>query len=408
MPCLKSAKNRSFLPFALVLSTFLFGTPVQSEPHLRTLTEQNLVDILIGSCIQSTRNCDPSQSISDVKSALADGKVFRTILPKSVPDDGMVVAIQGIGGGGAWQHVIDRTAEQNVPKIEDPRRSTVELFADYTGKEVTALVRSEAAGATATALLLGADMGIPTLDGGITGRAVPEVQQSIPWINGIASVPTAIITPWGDQIIIKHAIDEYRVEDISRAIAVASGGEATITMTPMSGAQLERGVLDGNLSEAERYGRTVREAREAGKDPIAALVEVANGYKLFEGVVTKSDERGERGFNWVEAEFEGVNEYAGRSYKVFVKNENIVAWLDGELNVVSPDYIYNLNPDTGESTIGVGIGGYAVGEKVAMVGVPAPEQWRSKKGIELIGPRHFGFDFDFIPIEDLQGRKKRD
>ena len=408
MSRLKRAKNRFFLPFALVLSTIGLSAAVQSEAQLRTLTEQNLVDILVGSCIQSTRNCDPSQSIADVKSALAEGKVFKTILPANVPDDGMVVAIQGIGGGGAWQHVIERTAEQELPKIEDPRRSTVELFADYTGKEVTALVRSEAAGATATALLLGADMGIPTLDGGITGRAVPEVQQSIPWINGIASVPTAIITPWGDQIIIKHAIDEYRVEDISRAIAVASGGEATITMTPMSGAQLERGVLDGNLSEAERYGRAVREARESGKDPIAALVQAAKGYKLFEGVVTKSDERGERGFNWVEAEFEGVNEYAGRSYKVFVKNENIVAWLDGELDAVSPDYIYNLNPDTGESTIGVGIGGYAVGEKVAMVGVPAPAQWRSKKGIELIGPRHFGFDFDFIPIEDLQGRKKRD
>ena len=408
MPRLKRAQSCSFLLFLLVSSIPGLSTSAQSEPQLRTLSEQNLVDILVGSCIQSTRNCDPSQSIADVKAALAAGKVFKTILPASVPDDGMVVAIQGIGGGGAWQHVIDRTAEQGIPRIEDPKRSTVELFADYTGKEVTALVRSEAAGATATALLLGAEMGIPTLDGGITGRAVPEVQQSIPWINGIASVPTAIITPWGDQIIIKHAIDEYRVEDISRAIAVASGGEAIITMTPMSGAQLERGVLDGNLSEAERYGRTVREAREAGKDPIAALVQVAKGYKLFEGVVTKSDERGDRGFNWVEAEFEGVNEYAGQSYKVFVKNENIVAWLDGEIDAVSPDYIYNLNPETGESTIGVGIGGYAVGEKVAMIGVPAPAQWRSEKGIELIGPRHFGFDFDFVPIEDLQSRKKRD
>lgn len=378
------------------------SSPMSVQPEMRTLTEQNLVDILVGSCIQSTRNCDPSQSIEDVKTALLEGKVFRTITTEDVPDDGMVVAVQGIGGGGPWQHVIDRTTEQGLETIDDQRRAVVELFSEYTGKDVAALVRSEAAGATATALLLGADMGIPTLDGGITGRAVPEVQQSIPWINGIASVPTAIITPWGDQIIIKHAVDEYRVEDISRAIAVASAGDATITMTPMSGSDLDRGILKGNLSEAELYGRTVREAREAGDDPIAALVEVAGGYKLFEGVVTKSEDRGDRGFNWVEAEFAGVDEYAGRSYRVFVKNENIVAWIDGELDAISPDYIYNLDPDTGESTLGVGFGGYVVGEKVAMVGVPAPAQWRSEKGVELIGPRHFGFDFDFIPIEDLQ------
>ena len=192
----------------------------------------------------------------------------------------------------------------------------VELLAEYMGKEFNALVRSEAAGATATALLLAADMGIPTLDAGITGRAVPEVQQSIPWINGMASIPTAIFTRWGDEIIIKHAVDEYRVEDIGRAIAVASGGSATITMAPMSGAQLERGVIPGNLSEAMLYGKTVRQAREAGDDPITALVDVAGGYKLFRGIVTKSDERGERGFNWDEAKFRGVGDYHGRSYKV--------------------------------------------------------------------------------------------
>ncbi|WP_018146554.1 DUF917 domain-containing protein [Henriciella marina] len=373
----------------------------------RILSEQELVDILVGSCIQSTRNCDPSGSIEAVRAAFSEGLTFRLIAPEAVPDDGMVVAVQGIGGGGPWQHVIDRTEEQGLPKIENMERAVVDLFADYTGKKVAALVRSEAAGATATALLLGAEMGIPTLDGGITGRAVPEVQQSIPWINGIASVPTAIVTPWGDQIIIRHAVDEYRVEDITRAIAVASAGDALITMTPMSGADLERGILPGNITEAETYGRTVREARDAGRDPIAALVEVSGGYRLFEGVVTVSEERGERGFNWVEAMLDGTGDYEGETYRVYVKNENIVSWRNGVLDAISPDYIYNLDPETGQSTLGVGYGGYVVGERVAFVGVPAPAPWRSERGIELIGPRHFGFDFDYVPIETLQDGEAR-
>lgn len=376
----------------------------QDSPELRTLNEQELTDILIGSCIQSTRNCDPSGSIEEVRKALSEGKVFQTIALEDVPADGMVIAVQGIGGGGPWQNVIDRTEAQGLEKIDDPRRAVVELFGEYTGREVAALVRSEAAGATATALLLGAEMGIPTLDGGITGRAVPEVQQSIPWINGIASVPTAIITPWGDQIIIARAIDEYRVEDITRAIAVASAGDAWISMTPMSGEDLARGILPGNLSEAETFGRTVREARESGSDPIDALIDVAGGYKLFEGVVSKAEDRGERGFNWVEAEFDGVGDYSGETFRVYVKNENIVGWRNGELSAMAPDYIYNLDPDTGESTLGVGYGGYVVGERVAMIAVPAPAPWRSEKGVELIGPRHFGFDFDYIPIEELQAR----
>ena len=389
--------------FIALASLFVgLNAAAQSSPGSRILSEQDLVDILVGSCIQSTRNCDPSKSIKDIRQALAGGKEFRLLSTDNVPDDGMVVAVQGLGGGGAWEYVIERTDKQGLPTIEDPRRRVVELLSDHLGKEFTALVRSEAAGATATALLLAADMGIPTLDAGITGRAVPEVQQSIPWINGIASIPTAIVTRWGDEIIIRNAVDEYRVEDIGRAIAVASGSSAIITMAPMSGAQLDRGVIPGNLSEALLYGRTVREAREAGEDPIDALVAVAGGYKLFEGIVTRSDDRGDRGFNWVEAEFRGVNEFEGNSYRIYVKNENIVGWLNGEVDAVSPDYIYNLDPKTGESTLGVGIGGYAVGEEVVIVGVPAPPQWRSPKGVELMGPRHFGFDFDWKPIEELQ------
>lgn len=390
----------------LIFSIFASSKATEATPDIRILNEQNLVDIMVGSCIQSTRNCDPSQFIVDIKKALSDGKTFRMIHPEKVPHDEMVIAVQAIGGGGPWQYVIDRTNEQGLKKIPDPERSVVELFSKYTGKEVAALVRSEAAGATATALLLGAEMGIPTLDGGITGRAVPEVQQSIPWINGMASIPTAIITPWGDQIIIANAADEYRVEDIARAIAVASGGDAWISMTPMLGDQLDRGILSGNLSEAELYGKTVRVAREEGRNPIAELLKVSGGYQVFEGVVSKSEERGDRGFNWVEAEFEGTGEFAGKHYRMFVKNENIVGWLDGEISAMSPDYIYNLDPDTGESTLGVGYGGYVVGEKVAIVVVPAPPQWRSPKGVELMGPRHFGFDFDFIPIEELQKKLK--
>ena len=381
------------------------------EPQTRILKEQELVDMLVGSCIQSTRGCDPEQSIKQVKEALNKGKQFKLIAIDNFPADWMVVAVQGLGGGGAWEHVIERTQHQNLPTITSAQANSrvVDLLSEHMGKEVKALVRSEAAGATTTALLVAADKGIPTLDAGITGRAVPEVQQSIPWINGIASIPTAIITRWGDEIIIKHAVDEYRVEDIGRAIAVASGGGATITMTPMSGEQLHRGVIPGNLSEAILFGKTVREARQARKDPIAALLDVSNGYKLFQGIVTKSDERGDRGFNWVDVEIEGINEYAGHTYKVFVKNENIVAWLDDEVDVISPDYIYNLNPETGESTTGGGgVGGYPLDVEVVMVGVPAPEQWRSEKGIELIGPRHFGFDFEYTPIEKLQARRKID
>ena len=148
-----------------------------------------------------------------------------------------------------------------------------------------------------------------------------------------------------------------------------------------------------------------REAVETNSDPIDALLNASSGYKLFQGLVTKSDEKGDRGFNWIDVEISGTDDFSGKTYKVFVKNENIIGWLDGEIDAMSPDYIYNLDPTTGRSIMSnAGIGSYPIGKEVVLIGLPAADQWRSDMGIELMGPKHFGFDFDFIPIEKLQSK----
>ena len=357
--------NKKIIIFLLALSMIAY-IEVKSDDGLKikVLNETELTDMLRGSCIQSTRSCDANPSIKLIKEAIKSGKKFKMISVDDFPNDGIVVAVQGIGGGGPWEHVIERTKSQGLEVLPDSERNNmvVDLISDFLGKEVTAIIRSEAAEATATALLVAAERNIPILDAGITGRAVPEVQQSIPWISGIASIPTAIISPWGDEIIIKHAIDEYRVEDISRAIAVASGGDAVITMTPMNGDQIKYAALKNNLSDAIKYGKVTREAVESDKDPIDALVSASSGFLLFNGLVIKSDENGDRGFNWIDVELSGTGDFSGSTYKIFVKNENIIGWLDGELDAMSPGYIYNLDPNTGQSiNSNAGIGSYPIG-----------------------------------------------
>jgi DUF917 family protein len=112
------------------------------------------------------------------------------------------------------------------------------------------------------------------------------------------------------------------------------------------------------------FGRTAREAVAQGKDPVAELVKATRGFKLFQGVVTKADMKGDRGFTWWDVEMKGTGPYSGHTYKVYVKNENIVSWLDGVPDAMSP------------------------------------------KGIEVFGPRHFGFNFDYVPIEQLYKQRK--
>jgi len=403
-------KKFGMLKIVGLVSIFAFSLifwKIEQEPPMRTLSEQEIVDLLVGSCIQATRGAGSASSIRSARQAIADGKEFKIISVEDLPDNWMVVGPAGVGGGGAWEYVTDRIREQNLPRVSNTYINAINLLSDFIGKKFNAVIRIEPAGAMYTALSVAAEMGVPLVDACLSGRARPEIQQQIPWTVGIPSTPAALFTRWGDEIIIKSAVDDYRSEDLARAVAVASGGGASMAMNPMSGKDVKRGVIPGNLSDAILLGKTVREAKEQGKDTIAALVEVTKGYKLFHGVVTKSDQWGDRGFSWADVEMKGINEYEGHIYKVFVKNENIVSWFDGEVDVTSPDYIYNLNPETGEAITGGGLGGYPMEREIVMVGVPAHPMWRTEKGIEVLGPRHFGFDFDYTSIEELQKKRKK-
>lgn len=374
----------------------------QTKPKVRPLTEQELLDMMFGSSIQASRGNNTESMVKRLKDAIAQGRKFTMVAPEDVPDDWMVVSGGGIGGGGAWEYVRERTAKQKLPIIPNAQARAIEALATHIGRKgFDAVVRVEAAGAALTALLIAGELGVPLVDACMSGRARPEVQQSIPSINGIPTFPSAFFTRWGDVIILDKLVDDYRMEDLGRAIAVASGGGSAGALS-MSGKDLKRGVIPGSVSQAILFGKTVREAGEQGKDPIDALVKVSNGYKLFQGIVTRSADRGERGFSWSDVEIRGTKEFEGHTYKVFVKNENNLTWLDDRPDAMAPDFIANLDPKTGDTINPPVLGSYIVNQEVVLVGWPNSELWRTPKGIEVFGPRHFGFDFDYVPIEQLQ------
>ena len=104
------------------------------------------------------------------------------------------------------------------------------------------------------------------------------------------------------------------------------------------------------------------------------------------------------GFSWGD----GTLRYKGHTYKLYLKNENVGAWLDGKPDASAPDLICNLDPTTGDTIFGQGLGAYPMNADVVMVGIPNSPMWRTPKGLEVLGPRHFGFDFDYRPLDEIQ------
>src|ERR1019366_4405787 len=95
-----------------------------------------------------------------LKAAIAQDKKFEMIVLQDVPDDWTAVSPGGVGGGGAWQYVRLRTAEQNLPTIQNGNVLAAEALSKYTGKKINAILRSEADGDTTEAILLAGDLGV--------------------------------------------------------------------------------------------------------------------------------------------------------------------------------------------------------------------------------------------------------
>lgn len=399
------ARRNLFRIASAVALVVLLGTAAPAraqQPKIRTLTEQELVDMMQGSSIQASRSSNTETMVKRVKDAIAQGRTFTMISLQDVPDDWVVANLVGVGGGGAWEYVRERTQKQNLPTIQNTQARAVEALSRYLGRKINAVIRFEPAGQTLNTFIAAAELGIPVVDACLAGRAVPELSMQTSFASGVNTGPGALVTRWGDVVYLNKVVDDYRVEDLARALAVASGGGASMAYNPMPGRQLKKVVIPGNVSTSILYGRALREARQRGQDPVAALLKASKGFKLFQGVVAKADMKGEGGFTWWDVEIKGSGPYAGHAYKIFVKNENIIAWLDGKPDAMSPDLLCNLDPKTGDTIVGPSLGGYNLNQEVVLISIPAHPLWRTPKGIEILGPRHFGFDFDYMPIEQLQ------
>ena len=94
---------------------------------------------------------------------------------------------------------------------------------------------------------------------------------------------------------------------------------------------------------------------------------------------------------------EGIGEYKGHTAYVEFQNENLTATVDGKILATTPDLISLVDTET---YIPVTTDGLKYGKRVMVVGLKCFHLWRTEKGIELVGPRYFGVDTDYIPLEE--------
>jgi DUF917 family protein len=118
---------------------------------------------------------------------------------------------------------------------------------------------------------------------------------------------------------------------------------------------------------------------------------------LHVGKVVDVQRRTTTGFARGDAAVDGLDASHGRLLVLRFQNEHLVAELDGTAVATTPDLIIVLDTESGEPITTEAL---RYGHRVSVLAAPADERWHSPEGIELVGPRYFGYDLD--PIRALE------
>jgi len=273
-------------------------------------------------------------------------------------------------------------------------KKAVSMMEARLSKRINAVVSAEIGGGnTLIALLVAALLEVPVVDGDLVGRAAPEIHQSTAHIFNKPVTPSVIVTKTGSSILIDRigSIDDY--ENLARYVAYLSRGSAFVIDTPLNGEEAKQVVIEGTLSLSLQLGKQLREIKEKGKDPIPTILKMLNGYKIFQGTI--SSIRLQNTGKFLEGNVFVENK--GLRLNIYIKNEYLYASIKNRPIVMPPDLIVlfdsNYNP--------ILTNRIKKNEFVYVVACEAPKIWRTPKGLELFGPKRFGINHDYIPVENL-------
>ena len=372
-------------------------------PSGRITNMQDAQDLILGCLILGTGGGGRAErGLALFEQALNDGLELTWVDAEQITDEALTVQPYGMGSVAPVSKETTEEIECAGLKETLALQSMIEAVRElgqYMGKPIGCIVPSEpGASNLPEPLVAGARLGIPVVDGDYAGRCIPEEMQTTPFLTGKHGYPFASVDRWGDVTICKYTQNPHMLERIGKMLAVASYGNTSIAATPLSGKEMKEIVVRGTITRCLEIGQAIRRARQQGSDPVDAAIRMVGGWRLFEGSVMKKEWEDRDGYMFAEITVQGANKWQGHSLRVWVKNENHVSWLDRKPWVCSPDLLtlaYKDGTGTSNTTI-------AVGEQVVAIGIKGVEAFRTPFGLDhASGPRYFGFDIDYTPIEEL-------
>lgn len=335
---------------------------------------------------------DPAEGLALLEEALRNGWKINLIDCDEIDKNSVAVVPYYVGT------VAPEARTKKPVKTVEPIKVAFKEMERLLNEKISAVIASELGGFNASlALYLGAYMGLPVIDGDLLGRAAPELHQCTVHILEIPMYPSVIVTETGNKIAVYEYSDIDDYEAIARYLSVLSGRFAAVVDTPLKIKDAEKIIVKNTMSLCLKVGETIRLGRESGVEPLEEVLKVLGGWKIFEGVVKSYKYVNEGGFLKGTAIVEGVGRWRGKTLHSWIMNEHLMAWINDKPVAMAPDLIIFLDANCEGITNSM----LKEGMKVNVVVAKAPELWRTERGLMLFGPKRFGFDYEYVPVENL-------
>ena len=368
---------------------------------MRTIGIQEIEDIALGAALLGAGGGgDPYIGKLTAIGAVKECGEVELISADEVPDGAFIMPAASMGAPTIL-------AEKGVGANEFAK--LFDMVSRYYGKPVYATMPMEAGGVNSMLpIAAAARLGIPMVDADGMGRAFPELQMVTFTIGGASATPMALIDEKGNSGILDTITNKW-TEDIARAATMTMGGTITIALFCMDADTLKKYGVHGIVTRSEELGRAIRTAKEgaaaAGLTPEEYFLQFTGGHKLFKGKIADVLRETRGAFNFGKVVLEGIGEDRGSNAFVEFQNENLIALRDGEPVTTATDLIMSLDMESGAPVTTEGL---KYGARVVVVGMPCAPQWSTPQGLAVVGPRAFGYDVDYIPVEERMAAKENE
>ncbi|OFA29249.1 hypothetical protein BAE46_14095 [Glaciecola punicea] len=252
-------------------------------------------------------------------------------------------------------------------------------------------------------IVAAARLGLPILDADGMGRAFPELHMVTFTIGGIPATPLSMTNEHLETFVVETNSSQ-KAEQFARVIATENGASACISAYPMNGKQVKEYAVKGTLSLAMGIGCAIESGRRESS-PVENLLSYLrttpyyNQCKvLFDGKVIDIKREVTNGWSIGHCHLEAINGDQPQ-FEIMFQNEYLVARQNNIVRAIVPDLICTIDRETAEPIPAERL---KYGQRIKVIGTSAAPIMRTQAALNIFGPKAFGIEDEFVPIENIK------